>query len=90
MPSSKTEKSSKMVLVKLSSKGQLVLPKDIRDALGIGPGTLLKVRIKGRQVLLEPVTTSLIDRLYGKFAGEECLTDLEAEHEQEIRRDHRA
>ena len=79
-----------MALVKLSCKGQLVLPKDIRDALGLGPGTLLKVRTRGRQVLLEPVTTSLIDRLYGKFAAEDCLTDLEVEHQQEIQRDRRA
>jgi len=72
------------MLVKLSSKGQVVLPKAIREALGIGPGTVLKVAHRGQKIVLEPVTTSMVDRLYRKFAGEALLKDLEAEHRQEI------
>lgn len=79
-----------MNLVKLSSKGQLVLPKQIRTALGIAPGTILKIARRGRKIFVEPVTTSMIDRLYGKYLGEKLLTDLEAEHRQEIRRENRS
>lgn len=79
-----------MSLVKLSSKGQLVLPKGIREALGLGPGTILKITCRDQKILLEPITTSIIDRLYGKFADTELLTDLEAEHRREMRREHRA
>jgi len=78
------------MLVKLSSKGQVVLPKAIREALGIGPGTVLKVAHKGQKIILEPITTSMIDRLYGKFAGEALLKDLEAEHRREILRENRS
>lgn len=79
-----------MNLVKLSSKGQLVIPKALREALGIGPGTVLKLTLHGRQLILEPVALSLIDRLYGKFTGDDLLTDLEAEHRHEILREPRA
>lgn len=79
-----------MALVKLSSKGQLVLPKEIRDALGLAPGATLKVIPKGRKILLEPVAMSMIERLYGKFAGEKLLTDLEDEHRQELQREDRS
>jgi AbrB family looped-hinge helix DNA binding protein len=79
-----------MNLVKLSSKGQLVLPKEIRDALGVGPGTVMKVTRKDKKILLEPVAASMVERLYGKFAGEDFLKDLETEHYQEIRRESRS
>lgn len=73
-----------MSIVKLSSKGQMVLPKEIRKALGAGPGTVFKVTRKGKKIVMEPVAASMIDRLYGKFSGEDFLRDLEAEHRMEI------
>ncbi|PWB46364.1 MAG: AbrB/MazE/SpoVT family DNA-binding domain-containing protein [Candidatus Methylomirabilota bacterium] len=79
-----------MNLVKLSSKGQLVLPKQIRAALGIEPGTILKIARRGHRILIEPVTTSMIDRLYGKYSGEGFLKDLETEHRQELLREDRS
>ncbi|HEV8717924.1 MAG TPA: AbrB/MazE/SpoVT family DNA-binding domain-containing protein [Candidatus Binatia bacterium] len=72
------------MLVKLSTKGQVALPKAIREAAGIGPGTVLKVVCEGQKIVLEPVTPSMIDRLYGKFAGQSLLEDLEAEHRNEL------
>ena len=78
------------MLVKLSPKGQVVLPRTVREALGLGPGTVLKVACQGRKIVLEPVSPLMIDRLYGKFAGEPLLTDLEAEHRQEILRENRS
>lgn len=38
--------------VRLSKKGQLVLPKAIRDALGVREGDELLVRLEGRAVVL--------------------------------------
>lgn len=39
----------------LTSKGQLVVPKPVRDALRLRPGTRLDVRIEDAHIVLEPV-----------------------------------
>ncbi len=73
------------MLVKLSSKGQLVIPGPIRKALGLRGGTQFHVRVDEGRVILEPVGASPADALYGKYADADFLTELEAEHRQEIR-----
>ena len=39
----------------VSSKGQIVIPKQIREKLGLTPGTVLRVWIEGKRVILEPI-----------------------------------
>jgi len=39
----------------VSSKGQVVIPKRVREELGLTPGTVLRVRVEGKKVILEPV-----------------------------------
>jgi antitoxin PrlF len=73
------------MLVRLSSKGQLVIPKTVREALGLGPGAQFRVWLREGKIVLEPVATSPLDALYGKYAGADLIADLEAEHQQEIR-----
>jgi AbrB family looped-hinge helix DNA binding protein len=79
-----------MAIVKLSSKGQMVLPKEIREDLGLDTGAVLQLTRKGHKIILEPVAASMIDRLYGKFAGKDFLKDLEAEHRREILHENRS
>lgn len=38
---------------RLSSKGQIVIPKEIRDALRLRPGETLSVTRDGRRIILE-------------------------------------
>jgi AbrB family looped-hinge helix DNA binding protein len=74
-----------MTLVKLSSKGQLVIPRSIRKALGLGPGTRFEVQIEGGRIVLEPVETrASLEALYGKYADTDLLAELEQEHHQEL------
>ncbi len=73
-----------MIQTRLSSKGQVVIPKPIRDALGLQAGTQFQVRLQEQAIVLEPVRTSPIDALYGKYSGTDLLTELEIEHRQEI------
>ena len=39
--------------IKLSTKGQVVIPKDVRDALGLAPGATLSLWCEGRRIVLE-------------------------------------
>lgn len=51
--------------VKVSSKGQITLPKRVREALGVGPGDQVRFLILGDQVrIVKPVD---LMSLYGKF-----------------------
>jgi len=76
------------MLVRLSSKGQLVIPGAVRRALRLSPGTELNLEVVGEKIVLEPVdTASPVDALYGRFAGHDLLGDLEREHMEEIERE---
>jgi AbrB family looped-hinge helix DNA binding protein len=76
-----------MMTVKLSSKGQLVIPKPIREALGLKKGTRFHVDVAEGKIILDPDTASPIDALYGKYAEADLLSDLEEEHRQELQHD---
>ena len=73
------------MLVKLSSKGRLVIPKPIREALGLRHGTRFRVQVDQGRIILEPQMGSPVDALYGKYADADFLTDLEEEHRREVR-----
>ncbi|MCL6559494.1 MAG: AbrB/MazE/SpoVT family DNA-binding domain-containing protein, partial [Firmicutes bacterium] len=42
--------------VKMTSKGQVTLPKQIREKLRLRAGTYLEARIRGTELVLKPVT----------------------------------
>ncbi|MDH7579061.1 MAG: AbrB/MazE/SpoVT family DNA-binding domain-containing protein [Bacillota bacterium] len=42
--------------IKMTSKGQLTLPKQIREKLRLRAGSYLEVRIRGTELVLKPVT----------------------------------
>lgn len=78
--------------VKLSSKGQLVIPKEIRQALDLQPGTEFTIELVGRQIIIQPIVDKqkaleAIEALHGMFAGSDLLDALEAEHRWEVERD---
>lgn len=75
------------VLVRLSSKGQLVIPKSVRQELGLEPGDQFHLEIEKDRLVLELVTRSAIDQLYASLADTDLLGDLEREHRQELERE---
>jgi len=79
------------MLVRMSSKGQLVIPKPMRTLLGLDSGTMVEIVVEAGQIVLRPANgDSAAHKLYGMFAdGSDLLTDLEAEHRWEIERDER-
>jgi AbrB family looped-hinge helix DNA binding protein len=58
----------------VSTKGQFVIPSEMRAALGIKPGTRIFVTQEGSKIVLEPVTEELVDRTRGMLAGGPSLT----------------
>ena len=73
------------MLVQLSSKGQVVIPKKFRDILGLRTGDQFRIRVEEHTLVLEPIRRSAPDVLYGKYAGDDLLTALETEHYHEAR-----
>lgn len=67
---------------KIGPKGQAVVPKSIRDALGIGPGDEVVVSLSDGGALIQLVNAAT--SLKGIFAGSNILEMLEQEraHEQ--------
>ena len=51
----------------LSSKGQVVIPKDIRDALKLKPGEHFEISHQGGRIVLEPVRQSQAKISYDEF-----------------------
>jgi AbrB family looped-hinge helix DNA binding protein len=41
--------------VRLSSKGQIVIPAEVRSQLGLKKGSILTVRLEGKKMVIEPV-----------------------------------
>jgi len=76
-----------MATTKLSTKGQVVIPKEIRKAIKAKPGTTFKVSMQRGKIVLEPISESILEYLYGKFQGISLLESLEEEHAKEIQKE---
>jgi AbrB family looped-hinge helix DNA binding protein len=59
----------------VSTKGQFVIPSEMRASLGIRPGTRIAVTQEGSKIVLEPVSKELVEKTRGIFAGGPSLSD---------------
>ncbi|KKM12127.1 hypothetical protein SY88_05210 [Clostridiales bacterium PH28_bin88] len=76
-----------MSVTSLSTKGQVVIPKEIREALRLKPGNKLNVRLEGRSIVIEPAKPNLGARLYGRYRGVNLLKEIEEEHKRDLLRE---
>ncbi len=51
----------------VAERGQITLPKAVRDALGLTKGTQLKVEIDGARIILRKNVDDAISRARGRF-----------------------
>jgi len=75
------------MIAKVSSKGQVVVPKEIRKEMKIKAGTLFEFRQIDKKRLEITVIHDLIKELEGIYKGSGMLKELEREHKEEIERD---
>jgi AbrB family looped-hinge helix DNA binding protein len=78
--------------VKLSSKGQLVLPKHIRQELQLEPGAEFEVDVVDGKIILQPVLKQeelqqILTELRQIVQGADLREELKAEREQERQRE---
>jgi len=77
----------------MTTKGQVVIPREIRDAMGLRPGTRLRVETNGDVITLRRMTKEAFAEWYARLAGTlahgDPVSDLEAEHRREIETDAR-
>ncbi len=52
---------------RVGAKGQVVIPKDIRERAGIHPGTEVDFELEGERILVVPRRAS--SKLGGRFSG---------------------
>jgi AbrB family looped-hinge helix DNA binding protein len=70
-------------VVRVGRRGQMVLPKAVREALGVAEGDQLWVEVEGNRVILRPVS-SLVRESLGLLRGtwgEEIASYLKEERE---------
>lgn len=68
---------------KVGPKGQVVIPKHMRDELGIEPGDLVTFVVESGGVRVEPLGGT--EPLLGRFAGLDLVGTLEADRRSEPR-----
>jgi AbrB family looped-hinge helix DNA binding protein len=58
-----------MAIVKTHAKNQIIMPKHIRDKLGIKPGAILSVEVVDDHIEIRPLPDDPIEFLTGVFEG---------------------
>ncbi|MCZ7528689.1 MAG: AbrB/MazE/SpoVT family DNA-binding domain-containing protein [Acidimicrobiia bacterium] len=67
----------------MGPKGQVVIPKAMRDRLGLRPGDEVTFELEGRTVKVQPATSGA--PLYGRLRDHDLVGMLEADRRDEPR-----
>ena len=75
-------------MLTVSTKGQLVIPVEVRAELGIQPGFRLALTVENARIILQPINERLVEKLRGRFAGGSSMADqLQHERREDYKRD---
>lgn len=79
----------KMTKATISSKGQIAIPKAVRDRLNLKAGTELMIDVQGEALVMKRLVRDFPNwrTMRGMFRGSDLLKDLADEHASELARD---
>jgi AbrB family looped-hinge helix DNA binding protein len=83
----KVRSEATMLKAHISSRGQVALPKAVREQLGLGEGTSLSVRVEGDEVILRKAAAEGWREWEGSLKGSDLLGDLARSRRKELARD---
>ena len=74
-----------MVVIQVSQKGQILIPKAIRERHGVTPGSRVQIVEQSEGILIKAAPEDPIDAACGFLQGDFSLTnDLITDHEMEL------
>ena len=62
----------------MGERGQVTLPKPVRDALGLAKGSVLKVELDGGRIVLRKDASEALRKVRGKFRLADGLESTDA------------
>lgn len=62
-----------MAIAKITSKGQLTVPRQVRERLGVGPGDSLEFSFEDDHVVVTPVRQRRLEEFRGLFRVDHAL-----------------
>ena len=66
-----------MPMAKVLAKGQIVIPKEIREKANIHTGDKVNVQITPRGIMVVPIKKTLTDKVRGIVKGKLSMEELE-------------
>ena len=61
--------------ITLAERGQIVIPKEARDAMGLKPGSKLQISLDGQRLVIEKKVALDLNRWIGKALDDGLSTD---------------
>jgi AbrB family looped-hinge helix DNA binding protein len=79
-----------MTKATISSKGQIAIPKAVRERLNLKAGTEVSIDVQGEALVMRRMVRNYPDwrTMRGMFQGTDLLKDLTDDRAAEIARDH--
>jgi AbrB family looped-hinge helix DNA binding protein len=70
---------------RVSTKGQVVIPAELRQTLGLRSGTRIALQLEGNAILLQPITEDFIDSIPGSLKGPSLGAVRDRDHRSDKR-----
>lgn len=73
---------------KVGDRGELVVPREFVDAAGLGPKSLVRIRVDGKSIVIEKAAAAAnpLDGPLGKKTDKDLFSKIQTEQEREKER----